>query len=141
MAIVARHAVTGMLAAAEVESLLAAALRAFVTLQTNGRRFSGRNLLKRKHLGGGGLEGVVHQRGGLVFFAGLIQFLDVQIKVHVTSCGAVTGFTASFVNRGVSELGFTVSRQGVMRRFGGVAFGAGFAADVLAGVRRLGRLR
>ena len=59
----------------------------------------------------------------------------------MTARRAVTGFAALFINRGVSYLGFTVRRQRVMSRFGGVAFGAGLTADVLAGVNGLPRLR
>src|SRR5262249_52166855 len=92
-------------------------------------------------LGGGGLCCVVHQRGGFVLFAGFVQLFDLQVKVDVAVGRAVTGFAASFVNGGVPHIGFVVRRQLVMSRFGGVAFGAGFAADVLAEVYRLPLLR
>src|SRR5262245_47506114 len=130
-----------MLAAAEVEPLFAAALRAFVAFEAGRRRFGRRHFFERKHPGGGGLCRVIHQRGGFVLFAGLIQFLDLQVKVDVTFRRAVAGFTASFVNRGVPHVGFVVRRQRVMSSFGGVAFGAGFGADVLTGVNRLTLLR
>jgi hypothetical protein len=141
MAIGARDAMAEMLAAAEVEPLFASALRAFVALQAARRRFGRRHFLERKQLGGGGLGRVVHQRRGLVLFAGFIQLLDLQVKVHVAFRRAVAGFAASFVNRGVSHVGFAVRRKGVMSRLGGVTFGAGFAAHVLTGVHRLTLLR
>jgi hypothetical protein len=53
----------------------------------------------------------------------------------------VAGFAASFINRGAPHVGFIVSSQRVMSRLGGVAFGAGFAADVLTGVYRPSLLR
>jgi hypothetical protein len=65
----------------------------------------------------------------------------LQVKIDVTFSRAVTGFAASFVNRGVPRVGFAMRRQRVMSSFGGVAFGAGFAAYVLAGVYLLTLLR
>src|SRR5215510_5683802 len=124
MAIGARKAVAEMLAAAEIEPLFAAALRAFVALQAERRRFSRRHFFERTHLGGGGLGGVVHQRGSLVFFASFVQLLDVQVKVDVAFRRAVAGFAASFVNVGVPRVGFVMRRQRVMSGFGRVAFGA-----------------
>src|SRR5688572_20998574 len=130
-----------MFAAAEIESLFAAPLFAFVTLQTGGRSFSRRHFLERNHLGGGGLGGVVHQGGRLVFFACLVQLLYTQIKVHVTAGWAMTSFAASFVDWGISQVGFAMRRESVMTRLGGMAFRAGFGAYVLAGVRGLPLLR
>src|SRR5262252_7791139 len=128
MAVGTRNAMAEMFAAAEIEPLFAAALRAFVALQTGRRGFRRRHFLERTHLGGGGLGGVVHQRGSLVFFAGLVQPLDVQVKVDVTFRRAVAGFAASFVNVGLPHVGFVVRRQRVMSSLGCMAFGAGFAS-------------
>src|SRR5262245_48883047 len=141
MTIGTRNAVAEMFAAAEIEPLFAAALRGFVALQAERRGFSRRHFLERTHLGGGGLGGVVHQRGRLVFFAGFVQLLDVQVKIDVPFRRAVAGFAASFINVGVPHVGFIVRRQRVMSRLGGMAFGAGFAAYVLGGVYRLTLLR
>src|SRR5262245_55579432 len=125
MAIVAGNAVAEMFAAAEIEPLFTAALLAFVTLQTGSRSFSRRHFLERKHLGGGGLGGVIHQGGRLVFFAGLVQLLYAQVKVYVAAGRAVTGFTASFVDGGGADVGFAMRRKSVMSGLGGMAFGAG----------------
>src|SRR5262245_7319521 len=141
MAVGARNAMAEMFAAAEIEPLFAAALLAFVTLQTGRRGFRRRHFFERTHLGCRGFGGVVHQGGRLVFFAGLVQLLDVQIKVHMTAGRAVTGFTASLVNGGVSHVCLVVRRKRVMSRLGGMAFGAGFAAYVLGGVYGLTLLR
>src|SRR5215470_773311 len=124
MAVGARNSMAKMFAAAEIEALFAAALLAFVTLQTGRRGFRRRHFLERTHLGCRGLGGVVHQRGSLIFFAGLVQLLDVQVKVDMTFRRAVAGFAASFVNVGVPQIGFVVRRQRVMSSFGCVAFGA-----------------
>jgi hypothetical protein len=53
----------------------------------------------------------------------------------------VTCLAAFFVDCGVSNICFAVGGQRVMSRLGGMAFGAGFAADVFAGIYRLRLLR
>src|SRR5262245_1977202 len=131
MAVGARNAMAEMFAAAEIEPLFAAALLAFVALQTGRRGFRRRHFFERTHFGCRGLGRVVHQRVGFVFFAGFVQLLDLQVKVDVAFRGAVAGFTASLVNGGVPHVGFVVRCQRVMSSFGGVAFGAGLAAYVL----------
>lgn len=113
---------TGMFAAAEIESLFADSLRTFVAFQANCRGLCCRHFLEITQLGGGGFGGVVHQRCGLGLLASFVQFLNSQIKIHVTARWAVTSFAAMFINRRVQDFCFGVRRQSVMGCFSAMAF-------------------
>lgn len=51
---------TGMFAAAEIESLFADSLRTFVAFQANCRGLCGGHFLEITQLGGGSLSSVIH---------------------------------------------------------------------------------